>query len=71
MYKNIILALIACLIASCSSFTSSPSGSEHGMCEELKHQIMFNGATTDSNKAIQDRSQMGELERSYRAAGCE
>lgn len=56
------------LLSSCAQFQSGSKN--QALCNELKHQIIVNGATNDPQAYMQDRAQLGNIEEDYRAAGC-
>lgn len=72
MLRNLLWMLIGltCLTA-CSIFQNTPEQTQKAMCQELKHRIIFNGATSNAVEATQQRAESGGLAKSYREENCD
>lgn len=70
MLRMIGITVLLASLSACSIFQNSPEQNHHAMCEELKHRIIFNGATPNQTAATQERAGMGTLANSYREQGC-
>jgi hypothetical protein len=55
-------------LSACSTLQNkSPNA---GICNEAKHRIIFNAATGDPQAAMRQRAELGNLDNTYREAGC-
>lgn len=59
----ITLALCAC------SYWQRNSGKQ-AICNEVKHRIIFNGATGDQQTALKQRAELDNLNQTYRSNDC-
>lgn len=57
-------------LASCSYFQKNNDNNK-AFCREMKYHMIFNGATGNQQKAMQQRAEMRTLNKSYRAHGCQ
>lgn len=69
MRYRFLLLLICILMSGCAS-QLQPKQPNKAICNELKHRIIFNGATNDPQVMIEQRAELGELNKNYREAGC-
>ena len=68
---RLTLFLIFCLsITSCSYFQKNDDD-KTAYCREMKYNLLFNGATGNQQKAMQQRAEARTLNKSYRATGCQ
>lgn len=58
------------VLTACNALQTNSAGTQAGMCKELKHRIIFNGATSNDTKAAQQRAELNTLNQSYRDQGC-
>ena len=66
--KFIILIIITLFLSACAELQST--NKNEPVCNELKHQIIFNGATQDPQEYMHQQAQLGEMNREYRKEGC-
>jgi len=64
----ITLLLTSLLLGSCALF--QPNAKNEPMCNQLKHDIIFNGATNNPQTYMQERATLGNLDNSYKTEGC-
>lgn len=65
-----LLLLCCASITSCSYFQKNDSD-KTAYCREMKYNLLFNGATGNQQKAMQQRAEARTLNKSYRATGCQ
>ena len=73
MLKVVGIVVICGLLTSCAVFgvgDNSANADRIARCNELKHRIIFNGATNDPLVAEQDAARIDGLNRDYRDNGC-
>ena len=72
MLKKLGLVVIFCSLSACSFFNvnNSPTGDRLARCKEIKHRIIFNGATGNQLVETQENAEMAGLERDYRKLNC-
>jgi hypothetical protein len=71
MSRLVGIALVSLALSACSHMQDNSADNHQAYCSELKHQIMFNGATSNNTQATQQRAQLETLNRNYRDHGCE
>ena len=64
----ISLLLTSLLLSGCALF--QPNAKNEPICNQLKHDIIFNGATNNPQEYMQERAKLGNLDRTYREEGC-
>lgn len=71
MLRFVLLIIsIATLLTACA-WWQGKTGNQIGACNELKRQIIANGATGNEQKAIKQRAELDNLNHSYRQTGCD
>ncbi|EKD72392.1 MAG: hypothetical protein ACD_45C00685G0003 [uncultured bacterium] len=71
MTRTLWILLFCSFLSACSIFSNEKMTPEQqGLCNELKHRIIFNGATGNNTEATQQRAELGVLHRSYTSHGC-
>lgn len=69
--KHILWISLACtFLSACSVFQNTSDNNQTAVCKELKHRIIFNGATGNDTKAAQQRAELDTLNQNYRDQGC-
>ena len=58
-------------LSSCSLFQTNTEDNRLAVCKELKHRMMFNGATSNQALATQERAEWNKLSQAYKDQGCE
>jgi hypothetical protein len=67
MFRTLGITLLCLSINSC---TTTDDQDHAAVCKELKHRIIFNGATGNDTKATQQRAELGTLTHDYHDQGC-
>jgi ABC-type Fe3+-citrate transport system substrate-binding protein len=70
MMRILFLALTCIILAACASMDNSGNTDKTAICKELKRQMIFNGATGNQTKAIQQRAETDALTRNYHEHQC-
>jgi hypothetical protein len=70
MQRFFWMLLAFTFLSSCADLQDNPSSSHDAICKQLKHQMMFNGATSNQTLATQQRGEMGKLSQAYHNQGC-
>jgi hypothetical protein len=70
MFNKLIILFFGIFLTACSLFQNNSTQNQQAMCKELKHQIIFNGATGNQLLATQQRAQSDTLTKSYHQEGC-
>jgi len=69
MIRFLGITLLTALISSCSMINTADN--DHtAVCKELKHRIIFNGATGNNTAATQQRAELNRLNKNYNTQGC-
>jgi hypothetical protein len=63
-----VLFLLSIFLTSCASLAPKPG--KPAICNELKHRIIFNGATNDPQDFMKQRAELSNLDRTYRNEDC-
>jgi hypothetical protein len=67
MTRILWITFLCFIITACQT---NAAGTQAGICKELKHRIIFNGATSNDTLAAQQRAELNTLNQNYRNQGC-
>lgn len=79
MKRILSIAFIGFTLSSCSMLQNNPTNDHAAVCNELKRQIIYNGATIGEPRspapanqplATQQRAQLDKANASYNQMGC-
>lgn len=66
-----IALLLGTSLSGCAYMQGRSDERHSAICSQLKNKILMNGATGDQREAQMQRSELANLNRTYRAEGCE
>jgi hypothetical protein len=68
---RILWTIVLCsFLSACSMFQNNTNENRLAVCKELKRRIIFNGATSNDTKAVQQRAELNTLNQDYRDERC-
>lgn len=70
MIRNLGLIVLLTTLSACA-YLQGKSSDHDALCQQLKGQIVMNGASANQRVANQQRAGKATLDRSYREEGCE
>lgn len=69
MIRQLGMVLLVTTLSACAYFQGKSSDHD-ALCQQLKGQIVMNGATVIDRKANMQRAERGKLVSAYRDEGC-
>lgn len=63
----LVISLLSLFICGCNSQANS---NNPGVCNVVKHKIIFTGATNDPQKALVQRAELGNLDKTFKEENC-
>jgi hypothetical protein len=69
-YLSLILVSCLCLSLNACELFQNPEDNHQALCKEIKHRLIYTGATADQREKWQQRSDQTKLNEMYQTEDC-